>query len=769
MASLGRGDSIQSLGTRGRQQSADVLDGAADMSESQRVHALRIKRQVRNVFHFFSGNDESETSSLPVEEKSPASIQLIKDALSNNLLLNSLTEQEVDIFIRCAISQEVQEGHRIINHGEDGDFFYIVESGLFEVFTPKSEAAVCSPGPGDTFGELAILCNAPRAATVIAKENSVVWKIEREQFRNSMAAATSRHLAVARDCLSRVQILSDLSESALDTAANACSVISVEAGKTIITKGELGDVFYMISEGQVQCRELSQEGATLDLGPNAFFGERSLMTNEPRAATVVALTDVTLMALAREDFERLLGTLEHALSRSHDLRILETTDFFSQLSPDEREHAASKFNTHKFTDGTTIVEQGSPCVSFFIVKEGQVQCIKNNQPTETKDVGKHFNLEAMLEVDRVCEFTVVANGDVECFELLRSDLQHVMTGELSNLVQSFSQRVIQQTQDKLKDLPWEDLRMVAILGAGTFGRVKLVQSKSTGDVFALKTLHKKEVVMHKQQQNVMNEKNIMIHCHHPFILTLHQTYKDAYCLHMLLEYCNGGELFTVLHTRTRDGVPPPSAKFYCAGVLLALGYLLRKKISYRDLKPENMLVDAMGYVKLIDFGFAKVIKGSTRTVCGTPEYMAPEILLGRGYNIQVDWWAFGVLIYECLAGYSPFAGNDADDQSQIFRNITSLRMRFPKRIFESTSEDLIKKLLVLDPKNRISASTNGLEALENHSWFGDVDMVKMVQKEIPAPWVPVVKDPLDTSNFDPYGVDDTIDKSYVDRANWDEF
>uniref|UniRef100_A0A7S2FKJ3 cGMP-dependent protein kinase n=1 Tax=Octactis speculum TaxID=3111310 RepID=A0A7S2FKJ3_9STRA len=750
-----------------RQESADVLDGGADMTEPQRVHALRIKRQVRNVFHFFQAEDSSDAAPQPTEEKSPESIEVIKSALSRNLLLNSLTETEVDIFIKCSLSQEVPAGTTIINHGEDGDYFYIVETGLFEVFTPNASAAVCSPGPGDTFGELAILCNAPRAATVTAKENSLVWKIERDQFRNSMAAATNRHLNVARDCLKRVELLADLSESARDTAANAASVITYKAGATIITKGDTGSIFYMIAEGTVQCRDLGTEGVTLDLGVNAYFGERSLVTNDVRSATVVALTDVTLMALAREDFEKLLGPLQDQLAKDHDLKVLETTEFLSKLSPEERDHAASKFITHEFPDGANVVKQGTPCTSFFIVKEGQVQCIKNNQPTEILEVGKEFNLEAMLDVDRLCEFTVVAIGDVKCFELHRSDLAQVMSGELSNLVHSHSQRLVEQQSSRFRVLEWEDLSIKAVLGAGTFGRVKLVQSASTGDVFALKTLHKKEVVMHKQQQNVMNEKNIMIECNHPFILSLYQTYKDAYCLHMLLEYCNGGELFTVLHTRTRDGVPPASAKFYCAGVLLALGYLLRKNISYRDLKPENMLVDALGYVKIIDFGFAKTIKGSTRTVCGTPEYMAPEILLGRGYNIQVDWWAFGVLLYECLAGYSPFAGSNADDQSQIFRNITSLKYRFSKRFFDDDAVSVVKSLLVLDPKNRITAGPEGSVPLEAHPWFADIDMEKMIQKEIVAPWVPVVTDPLDTRNFDPYGVDDTIDRSYVDSGNWD--
>ena len=152
---------------------------------------------------------------------------------------------------------------------------------------------------------------------------------------------------------------------------------------------------------------------------------------------------------------------------------------------------------------------------------------------------------------------------------------------------------------KHERIPFDSLKTVAVLGAGTFGRVSLVQNaKNDKQIFALKALHKSEIVQHKQEANVMNEKNIMIMCNHPFILRLFDTYKDPHRLFMLLEFCPGGELFTVLHTPTRDGVTPAQGKFYCAGVAMALGYLSDRDIMYRDLKPENMLIDRAGYPKV---------------------------------------------------------------------------------------------------------------------------------------------------------------------------
>jgi len=269
-----------------------------------------------------------------------------------------------------------------------------------------------------------------------------------------------------------------------------------------------------------------------------------------------------------------------------------------------------------------------------------------------------------------------------------------------------------------------------------------------------------------KQENVLNEKNVMSKCRHPFILALHNTYKDEHRLYLLLEYCNGGELFNVIHTPSRDGIPPKSARFYCGCCLLALGYLLEKSIMYRDLKPENMLVDAKGYLKLIDFGFAKFERGQALTLCGTPEYMAPEIILGRQYDISVDWWAFGVLVYECLAGVSPFA---ARDQKVTCRQIVQRKFSFPKSsAFDQDACDLINRLLQISPKDRLVTGESGLVGIKSHPWFRHMDWHSLLAKNTPPPWQPQVRSALDTRNFDAYGFNDKVDARWRDpNPGWD--
>jgi len=196
-----------------------------------------------------------------------------------------------------------------------------------------------------------------------------------------------------------------------------------------------------------------------------------------------------------------------------------------------------------------------------------------------------------------------------------------------------------------------DLKTVATLGVGGFGRVNLVRHSPTDRVYALKVMNKAHVREMHQQEHVLNERHILITCHSDFIVRLHRTYRDEHRLYMLMEYCPGGEVWTALRNWGR--FDEPTARFYVAAAVEAFDYLHRRLILYRDLKPENMLLDANGWPKLADFGFAKRLKTSeqrTWTFCGTAEYVAPEIILNKGQDTAVDLWALGIFTYELLSG-----------------------------------------------------------------------------------------------------------------------
>jgi len=294
-----------------------------------------------------------------------------------------------------------------------------------------------------------------------------------------------------------------------------------------------------------------------------------------------------------------------------------------------------------------------------------------------------------------------------------------------------------------------DYDLLVTLGTGSFGRVKLAKHKSTGKYVAVKIMKKGDIIKHKQVDHIMSEINILAVLGHPFMVRMEGIFQDERYLYLVLDYIAGGELFTYL--RNMGKLENTHARFYSAQVVSMFEYLHSKNIIYRDLKPENILIESDGYLKLTDYGFAKVVEGRTYTLCGTPEYLAPEILLNKGHGKPVDWWCLGILTYELLAGIDPFTD---EDPMAIYQKILKGRVRYPKN-FDKDAKSLVKHLLVADLTKRYGNLKNGVNDIKNHRWFNGLDWAKLNNKVIEAPYKPVVKSPSDTSNFPAYGDSNT--------------
>jgi protein kinase A len=279
----------------------------------------------------------------------------------------------------------------------------------------------------------------------------------------------------------------------------------------------------------------------------------------------------------------------------------------------------------------------------------------------------------------------------------------------------------------------------------------------------MKILKKMEIIKQKQVDHVFSEFNILSVLNHPFIVQLvGLNFDDPKYLYFIIEYVQGGELFTLL--RNRGSFPLEQAKFYTAHIITIFEYLHGKNIIYRDLKPENILINKNGYLKLTDFGFAKYLNNEkTYTLCGTPEYLAPEIILNKGHGKPVDWWTMGILLYEMLVGIDPFSD---DDPMKTYQKIIKGKINFPKD-FDKNAKSLVKHLLTADTTKRYGCLKNGVKDILNHRLFIGYDWKNFVFLKMEPPYIPPIKSATDTSNFESYP-DSDVESPSVDK-NEDPF
>ncbi|CAG9480821.1 cAMP-dependent protein kinase catalytic subunit, putative [Plasmodium vivax] len=300
-------------------------------------------------------------------------------------------------------------------------------------------------------------------------------------------------------------------------------------------------------------------------------------------------------------------------------------------------------------------------------------------------------------------------------------------------------------------MKYEDFNFIRTLGTGSFGRVILATYKNEDfPPVAIKRFEKSKIIKQKQVDHVFSERKILNYINHPFCVNLYGSFKDESYLYLVLEFVIGGEFFTFLRRNKR--FPNDVGCFYAAQIVLIFEYLQSLNIVYRDLKPENLLLDKDGFIKMTDFGFAKVVDTRTYTLCGTPEYIAPEILLNIGHGKAADWWTLGIFIYEILVGCPPFYANEP---LLIYQKILEGIIYFPK-FLDANCKHLMKKLLSHDLTKRYGNLKKGAQNVKEHPWFGNIDWVSLLHKNVDVPYKPKYKNVFDSSNFERVQEDLTI-------------
>lgn len=605
------------------------------------------------------------------------------------------------------------------------------------------------------------------------KENEVTKKIIHNQPYSSQTRDVSclKNVNNAPDETLCLDVIPDDEESIFKESKKVCQ--NDNKKKEEATKNVQILVFdFESDEGKV---EVSREGKFLSILPaGKVFGELAILYNCKRTATIKAATDCKLWAIERQVFQTIM--MRTGLIRQTEYtNFLKSVPTFLNLSEETLIKIADVLEETTYREGEYIVRQGAGGDTFFIISKGRVKVTKRDgDAVEEKFIrnlhkGDFFGEKALQgEEKRTANIVADDAEGVTCLVIDRESFHHLISNieDIKTKYVDLPQRK-KIIHEEFKTLKLTDLRIIATLGVGGFGRVELVSI--AGDTkkksYALKQMKKQQIVETRQQQHIMSEKEIMEESDCHFIVKLFKTFKDRKYLYMLMESCLGGELWTIL--RDRGNFDDSTTRFYTACVVEAFDYLHSRGIIYRDLKPENLLLDGTGYVKLVDFGFAKKLQvgRKTWTFCGTPEYVAPEVILNKGHDISADYWSLGVLMFELLTGTPPFTGTDPmKTYNIILKGIDAID--FPRNI-TARARELIKKLCRDNPAERLGYQKGGIRDIQKHKWFDGFNWEGLRTRQLAVPIMPKISSHVDTSNFDEYPQD--IDNPPCDDiSGWDE-
>jgi len=690
-----------------------------------------------------------------------------------------------------------KSGEFVFKEGDVGEAFYIVVGGRLEVSRnapgsteEKDVVVLATLEVGDYFGEASLLSDQKRTATVkaIGEEDVTVLFLAREEFealfigeenndkivvpwatrraairgedtdagQEAIMQATEEQKEKTEDEKEFIRkaltneeenaavFFKDLPTKHLDTIINEMYKVNFSKSTAALKKDVMNYCLYIVASGSFEEKKEDEDAATH--GEGSVFGAVALIDAHEQKSVVEALEDSTCWAIDRFKYKAVSRDVgQNQLTRYQNF--LSSIDLLAPLSSFERSKIAEALTEQVIAPGVEIFKQGVEGDFLYILEEGKVK-ITQEKEGETVELvtykrGGYFGEKALLQSEKRA---ATATAGAEGCTVVKIDRAafNALLGPLETL---FNQRIASyEKKKKEKKVNWVPLGLdfgnwvtLGTLGKGSFGFVTLVQgtdkshTESFGKYYALKAVSKYTVKKTKQEGHIMNEKMSMVELHHPCLVNLVQTYNSKDELFFLLEAGMGGDLFTAL--RRNRLFDERTAKFFAASVIAGFGFMHSKDYVYRDLKPENLLLDDLGFLKITDFGFAKKISGKTWTLCGTPEYLAPEIVAGRGHGFGVDWWTCGILIYELLAGYTPFYDRD---QMLMYRKIARGKFNFPSHM-STEARAIVGELLTPQPTARLGVTNGGWKMIKGHNWFKGFDWAALVMRKLKPPIKPTIK------------------------------
>lgn len=717
-----------------------------------------------------------------------------KNLVDNVPALGLLTQEQRSGVADALKPVTFDKGISVVVKHQPGDRFFVVSSGKLEVLDPDSKTDPDKPlaflSQGDAFGERALMSQDDvREATVtVTSDHCELYYLERAEFNTLLGSYSHVKKFLA---FRNVPALNSVSDEDLHLLAKGVVEERFGNDEIVCALGTAADAMFVMESGVVTVESItpastssklksdpnaleteSNESIGVPKRPGEWFGERALMgASTTRAIQATSVGETVIYVLRRAVLELTLGVGLEKIERRARLERVADVALFQGLDDSTKAALADALQPVAVEPNGVVFEQNSKGSEMFFIESGNVALCKvtgtHKTVLKTATRGEHFGELALLRGDpRAARAEATETG---AFLLaLSRDVFHKTGGATAraalekaaleayggraNSLNGDSQNSITTTFGSYTQLT--DFNLKAVLGVGAFGKVYLATHDTSKMTCAIKSLSKRQLLNARLHKHVVQERDVMRDvASSKHTVCLLGTFQDATRLYVATEVVMGGELFNRL-ARVGGAISESDAQFYTACVTLGLQYMQKKHYVYRDLKPENLLVARDGYVKIADFGFAKRLKpgDKTYTLCGTPEYMAPELFKQSGHDRGVDWWALGILAYEMVLGSPPFYSPDGDGSAQV-RRVLSGKFVFPKGQHRASAEfeDFVKKCLHPTSSKRLGCGKDGASDVKKHVWVKGVDWKGIEQGTTNSPWLPPVgASDDDTSCFDEY-------------------
>ena len=673
-----------------------------------------LKRQVfRKIIEFIFTSTYEENMKFLEQVDIPIESTL-KSIMANNLI------QEIYL-----------KGQYICREGEFGSSLYIIKDG--EVECLKGETVIRILKKGDNFGQKALLEGDVRSLDVRAKTDCKIYSISSEFFKSQYGDnfKTVLYFNFITISFNNSKIFKKINSKIIAKSFQYFKFRSLKNNEIVYQKGQkINEKLCVVLEGNIVDKKINRvEAKRYEI---LFEKKLSEGAEDVLKNNLVAEPDCILAEIDFDKFKETLGgDLNEAQTKSNQLASFEHVPMFRILSDDKIEFLQNNLKVEKFANGKKIITQGEIGDKLFIIKKGRVDFFVNSRYIRSLNDGEEFGARSLILSTEKRSATAIANGEVTCYTLSADVFKSILE---PNLYEYFTNKIF--LEDNTIEL--KDLDNVKELGSGNFGSVNLVRNKKNKFTYAIKALNLEQIKLESLEECVEVERDVLLKIDHPFIMKMVKYLKNDSYIFFINEYIKGKELWEVI--RDIGLLSKEQTQYYGGSILLAIDYLHKQKIIYRDIKPENVMVSIKGYIKIIDFGTVKEIQDRTSTIIGTSHYMAPEITKGEGYSFQVDIWSIAICMYEFFCGKLPF-GEDYDDPMDIYRAVSQEELTFPNFVKDKEFMTLINKMLRKSPTNRLWK----FKQIKEDPYFKDFDWNKLISLSYPAPYKLKMKEDKENS------------------------